>query len=86
MFLRFIILGKLEGFYNILFHLSTYEGIKIIVFEFLPSWWVNVKIGWLIPRTVSSEIISRSWLTHSTLIPGKEAWLGHQCLGPVSVL
>lgn len=53
MFLRFIILGKLEGFYNI-FHLFTYEGIKIIVFEFLPSWWVNVKRGWLIPRTVSA--------------------------------
>ena len=41
MFFIFI-LGKPEGFYNILFHLFTCRGIKI-VFEFLPSLWVNVK-------------------------------------------
>jgi hypothetical protein len=42
MFFRFIILGKPKGFYNILFHLFPCKRIKI-VFEFLPSLWVNVK-------------------------------------------
>lgn len=49
MFFRFIILGKPKGFYNILFHLFPCKRIKI-VFEFLPSLWVNVKkwVGWFL--------------------------------------